>query len=314
MGLFDKINGPIFLKGDSEAERQLIELQELRKTAANTLAEELDQEIRQVNAGIYGEKAVKYELENSHIPMIVLHDLFLEHEGLTAQIDYLIFTRKQQFVLECKNLFGNIEINAAGDFIRTISLGRSTKKEGIYSPITQNRRHLELIKKIRHAEKKNFLTRAIFEKEFYNNYRSLVVLANPKTILNARYAKKAVRDQVIRVDQLVSYIRRANADPKRGASSQKDMEALAQFFLSIHQQPKMDYVAKFREAANLKAEPVENAESTAAPTAASDSAVILCPKCGAPMILRKARQGSNAGKEFYGCTTYPKCRGIVQVQ
>ncbi|MGI5935357.1 MAG: NERD domain-containing protein [Oscillospiraceae bacterium] len=314
MGLFDKIKGPAFLKDDSEAERQLTALQELRKTAAGDLAEELDQEIRQVNAGIYGENVVRYELENSHIPMIVLHDIFLEHEGLTAQIDYLIVTRKHQFILECKNLFGNIEVSSSGDFIRTVSFGRRTKKEGIYSPITQNRRHLELIKQIRGAEKGNFLSKTLFEKNFYNNYRSVVVLANPKTVLNARYAKKEVRDQVIRADQLAEYIRKADADPNAVASSEKDMEALAQFFLSIHQQPKIDYTAKFREACNTEAASVEETESVAVPTAAGDPAVILCPKCGAPMILRKAMKGPNAGKEFYGCANFPKCRGIVQIQ
>lgn len=314
MGLFDKIKGPVFLKDDSEAERQLAELQELRKAATGELAEKLDQEIRQVDAGLYGEKAVRYELENSHIPMIVLHDLFLEHEGLTAQIDYLIITRKHQFLLECKNLFGNITINSAGDFIRTVSFGRHTKKEGIYSPITQNRRHLELVKQIRSNERGNFLSKALFEKYFYDNYRSVVVLANSKTVLDARYAKKEVKDQVIRVDQLAEYIRKADADPKAVATTEKAMEDLAQFFLSRHQNPKIDYVTKFREMCSVKAEPSGETVSPAAPSAADDSTVILCPKCKAPMILRKAVKGPNAGNEFYGCSNYPKCRGIVQVK
>ncbi len=34
-----------------------------------------------------------------------------------------------------------------------------------------------------------------------------------------------------------------------------------------------------------------------------------CPRCGASMQLRTARQGANAGSNFWGCTTYPKCRG-----
>jgi len=34
-----------------------------------------------------------------------------------------------------------------------------------------------------------------------------------------------------------------------------------------------------------------------------------CPKCGAVMNKRIARQGSNAGREFWGCATYPKCNG-----
>ena len=36
-----------------------------------------------------------------------------------------------------------------------------------------------------------------------------------------------------------------------------------------------------------------------------------CPRCGASMALRTARQGANAGNTFWGCSTYPKCRGTV---
>jgi hypothetical protein len=34
-----------------------------------------------------------------------------------------------------------------------------------------------------------------------------------------------------------------------------------------------------------------------------------CPECGASMIKRKARRGANAGGDFWGCSTYPKCKG-----
>jgi restriction system protein len=34
-----------------------------------------------------------------------------------------------------------------------------------------------------------------------------------------------------------------------------------------------------------------------------------CPQCSAPMSRRVARKGSNVGKEFWGCSTYPKCKG-----
>jgi hypothetical protein len=37
-------------------------------------------------------------------------------------------------------------------------------------------------------------------------------------------------------------------------------------------------------------------------------AVPDCPKCGIPMIKRIAHKGEKAGKEFYGCTNYPKCK------
>ena len=37
----------------------------------------------------------------------------------------------------------------------------------------------------------------------------------------------------------------------------------------------------------------------------------LCPYCGGEMVLRK-RKGD--GKSFYGCKSYPKCRGIINVE
>jgi four helix bundle suffix protein len=38
-----------------------------------------------------------------------------------------------------------------------------------------------------------------------------------------------------------------------------------------------------------------------------------CPYCGKPTTLRKATVGKNAGKEFWGCTEYPKCKGVVGI-
>ncbi len=310
MGLFDKIKEPIFLKEDSSAMMQLSALQELAKTASGQLAERIDQEIKLVEAGIYGENTIKYELKNSHIPMFVLHDLYLEYGGLTAQIDFLIITRKHQFVIECKNLYGNIEITSAGDFIRTVTFGRHTRKEGLYSPITQNRRHLDLIKQIRMAEKGNMLTKALFDNAFDNSYRSIVVLANPKTILNAKYAKKEIKSKVIRADQLTAYIREADADPNAVTSSEKTMEYLANYFLGIHKPMTVDYTAKFREQLGV-ADVAE--EKPVVEKAAEGNDPVLCPKCGAVMVRRKAAKGANAGSEFYGCPNFPNCRGFVPI-
>ncbi|ABC75888.1 nuclease-related domain-containing protein [Syntrophus aciditrophicus] len=38
-----------------------------------------------------------------------------------------------------------------------------------------------------------------------------------------------------------------------------------------------------------------------------------CPKCGSPMVLREAKNGQNAGKQFWGCSNFPKCKGILNV-
>jgi len=40
---------------------------------------------------------------------------------------------------------------------------------------------------------------------------------------------------------------------------------------------------------------------------------VRCPVCGSPMTLRTARFGPNAGNEFWGCTRYPNCKGLVNL-
>jgi four helix bundle suffix protein len=40
----------------------------------------------------------------------------------------------------------------------------------------------------------------------------------------------------------------------------------------------------------------------------------VCPKCGEPMALRTARKGANAGSQFWGCSSYPKCNGLRPVK
>ncbi len=38
-----------------------------------------------------------------------------------------------------------------------------------------------------------------------------------------------------------------------------------------------------------------------------------CPQCAKPMALRTAKSGKNAGKQFWGCTGYPDCKGVVRL-
>lgn len=39
----------------------------------------------------------------------------------------------------------------------------------------------------------------------------------------------------------------------------------------------------------------------------------LCPRCSSAMVKRTAKGGDNAGKEFWGCSNFPKCREIVTI-
>ena len=236
---------PDFYKADSDSKKQLERLQQLYTTAPDRVKPQIERGMKLLAYGIAGEENVAFELNNSYLPIIVLHDLRLEHEGLSVQIDYLIITTKLCLVVECKNLFGNLEVNNRGEFIRELDFNGKRKKEGIYSPVTQNTRHMEMIKQLRLANKRNPLMRAALEKYFDDFYRSEIVLANPKTVINLKHAPKNVKDQIIRSDQLIDYIKRLIRASKESSSSEKEMYEMADFFAGLHKENPVDYTEKY---------------------------------------------------------------------
>lgn len=64
-----------------------------------------------------------------------------------------------------------------------------------------------------------------------------------------------------------------------------------------------DYMEEFYN--NLK-DIIDNTTETGI---SSDMPEKICPNCGSPMVIRRSR----FGKLFYGCSTYPKCNGILNI-
>ena len=244
MGLFSKSIGPVFLKETSDLDTYIAKLQDLLTEAEGESANLIKEQISIANAGKYGESNIAFELKNSGMDMYILHDIYLENGDLSAQIDFLVITRKSIYIIECKNLIGNIEIDNTGAFIRKYELSGKFKREGIYSPITQNQRHLQVLKEVRKSSKKNFISKALFEKNYKNNYQTIVVLANPKTYLNARYAPKDIKQQVIRADQLITYIKNKDAESQNELNDDS-MLNLAKFYLEQNKPERSDYTQKY---------------------------------------------------------------------
>jgi len=38
-----------------------------------------------------------------------------------------------------------------------------------------------------------------------------------------------------------------------------------------------------------------------------------CPRCGSPMLLHTSKKFDEMGKQFWGCSTFPACRGVLDV-
>lgn len=300
MGFFDKPEVTI-LKESSDARVYLDKLEALKnETEPGTHASDMiEKEIAITKAGIAGEDAIMFELKNSGMDLVVLHDIYVETEdGRGAQIDFIVITPYANVFIECKNLVGEITIDNKGNFTRSFTYGRKRIKEGIYSPVTQNERHLTVFKDDR-AASKNALSAAIYRKFFSENNKSYVVLANPKSVLNDRYAPKEIKQQVIKVDRLISELKSIKTDVK---SKKEEMLKVGNIYLAMNKDDRHEYITKFEKLV----EDSKAASQTKAADGAEDE--MKCPFCGRELVLRTAKKGANAGKQFYGCSGFPTCR------
>lgn len=196
-----KITKPIFVKEFSKENRELDHLLAIEDQVKDKkLQEQIRRDILFLKAGIQGESNVAFELSNSLLPMLCLHDIRLETEALSIQMDYIIITKKSILVFETKKLQGDIEITKDGDFIRVFKgkNGRIYKKEGIYSPVSQNQRQVRILEKILKDEK--LIKRMPI--------KSYVILANPKTILHKKHAPKHIQENIYKYDQITQILKK----------------------------------------------------------------------------------------------------------
>lgn len=244
MSLFEKFQRTVFVKDDSELEEKLNSLKAIRDKVVEK--DEIEKEIKISELGLIGEKRIEYELKCANIGMYVLHDVNVIVDELTAQVDWVVITPAYCYLIECKNLIGNVTVNSQGEFRRYYQYKGKKIAEAIYSPYRQAVRHKEIWKKdwcTRRGKIKIFLENDIFE----NWYKPLVVFANPNGILDIKYAPAEIKRSIVKVDNLIEYFK---ADIMRKGISEldgrKNMEENAIGILKkINKKVRKDYTKQY---------------------------------------------------------------------
>jgi len=255
------IKEPTFLKEfDKKSNEQLLYLNELLGKVENKDKEAIEKEILKVRSGLAGENNVNFELKNSRLPFLCLHDIRIEYKGYTGQFDFIIIFQEFILVIETKNLYGDISIDDEGNFFREYYFKNRKIKEGIYSPITQNRRHVELLREI------------LVDHKYIKicPVHSLIVIANDKTVISKRYAKGDIKKQIVKYDQLRDKLAEFQLEQVVKLSDKK-MYQIAETILSLHKPITIDYMSKLGiklaveknlETINKPIKPIEVKEDT----------------------------------------------------
>ena len=232
LDIFEQFRDTIFLKEDSELQKRVIELENI--LAKDPKNEQLQQELLIAKKGLKGENEIAYQLKNANIGMYVLRDINIEYEDLKAQIDFVVITPWCCYFIECKNLMGNITLDERGNFIREYTYNGHTTKKGMESPYRQVCAQREVYKKIWmkiQGKIKTFL----FEKNFEETHRVLVVAANGENILDTKNAPKDIKYEVIKADALIRKLEYdRNHSDKSLWDNRKEMERWANHFLSLN--------------------------------------------------------------------------------
>lgn len=141
--------------------------------------------------GLIGEERVAYQLKTCDEDILCLYDVILEVNNQRAQYDFLVISRDLVFIIEVKNLLGNIIVKDDGTIERLIYKSGGVEKCGFFNPFIQ----------MEEQEKKlnNFLK----ENGYLRKIDKILVMANDRTLI---YGKKE-RYNVLKFDQLNKYLK-----------------------------------------------------------------------------------------------------------
>jgi restriction system protein len=197
----------------------------------------------------------------------------------TTQIDHLIVSRYGIFVIESKNMNGWIFGNEkSAEWTQSFPGG----KFKFQNPLRQNYRHTKCLSEFLGIGHDKLHSVVMFWGD------SIFKTPMPQNVLDKGYSNYIKsKSEVLFTDEEVNEIVKAIQTGK----------------LPRTWATRREHVASLNK----------RHTKSVTPSHVSSSDTQICPKCGSAMVKRTAKSGTNAGNEFWGCSRYPGCRGIVSI-
>ena len=227
--------------------------------------------------GSIGEYITKYYL-NATTDTLVLHDILIKgDEDMSSQIDLLIIARTGIYVVEVKR-YDNAKIYGNGKR-NTWYYYLGGKKYDIYSPLKQNKKHIENLK--------NFLT------DFGNipYFSVLTIICNDFKVddinANPDNPDTFICNSLPAMSKGLKLLSKDKPEVLNDETRQKIFN-----YIQANQQIGKDARLAHKEKVKEIKKEINDVKKQN-----------LCPYCKVPLVLRKGKYG-----EFYGCSNYPKCK------
>ncbi len=221
-----------------------------------------------------------------------LFNLYIPKEnGETTELDVVLLHESGIYVLESKNYSGWIFGTESQKYwTQTLPVGRGrSQKNKFFNPVLQNKGHLKWLK--------TFLADQTLP--FY----SYIVFSDRCTLKNIRLNSE--EHHVVNRYNLLSVIRQNIA--KTG--SQLSVEKIDRLFEILYPLTQVDGAVKMAHIKNIQQKTQDNfSKPVPAVMVMPKAEEPICPRCGEKLVMRTVRKGERQGKQFRGCSGFPKCR------
>lgn len=263
---------------------------------------------------LYTAKELKYVQLFGRKGRILRNVYVPKDNGETSEIDLLYITQKGIFVFESKNYSGWIFGDEKGQ--KWTMMLPNKEKHSFYNPVKQNQTH---IKWLRNYIGENIPLFSIIVFSERCELKKITIVSQDVKVIKRDLTYAAVRDIWDKNEDRLSgeevenlYIKLRNLTKVSKETKENHIQNIKdKYGDSGKKSERQEEPVKTPE--NVVLEPEKNiikeveAEEPNIEKAETDK---ICPRCGKKMVLRTAKKGENAEKQFWGCSGFPKCRYI----
>lgn len=263
---------------------------------------------------LYTAKELKYVQLFGRKGRILRNVYVPKDNGETSEIDLLYITQKGIFVFESKNYSGWIFGDEKGQ--KWTMMLPNKEKHSFYNPVKQNQTHIKWLRNYI-GEKIPLFSIIVFSERC--ELKKITIVSQDVKVIKRDLTYAAVRDIWDKNEDRLSgeevenlYIKLRNLTKVSKETKENHIQNIKdKYGDSGKKSERQEEPVKTPE--NVVLEPEKNiikeveAEEPNIEKAETDK---ICPRCGKKMVLRTAKKGENAGKQFWGCSGFPKCRYI----
>ena len=253
------------------------------------------------DAGSIGEHFVRQALLPLEGYKKLLSNCYLpKSDGTFTEIDVILLHESGIYVVESKNYSGWIFGKDYEQYWTQSLGGKKSQRSRFFNPIIQNSVH---IKWLREYIGEGFPIYSYIVFGDRCELKKITVTKPGYFVTNCHFLLQSVQNNAVKAGKTLS--------PKAIDSLYKKLYPLTQ----VTEEQKIQHIQTVQ--ANQEEQhtrPVPTSPSEPSPEPLPMDKERRCPRCGGRLVLRTAKKGERAGKEFWGCSNYPRCRFVENVE